>query len=142
MSNFSALYPVVRVFLGDTNESAPGYTNDQLDMGIKLALLKDEEFSEGTVASGVRTITPDVTDKEDQLRLSIRAAKGLLSPNRGPFSYRTKVFSVSRNLEAHMRFLDEEERKVVDGDTVILTDTEWDQYARGVDATLNKLSTG
>jgi len=139
---FNELYPTVRVFLGDLNAAAPGYSNSQLDMGIAAALLRDDTFSEGTQApsGGGRTITPTVSAKDDLLRLSIRSAICLLSPNRGPFSYRTRVFSVSRNLREHMVYLEDLEQQVVEGEVTIGSETEWDQFVRGVDNVLDKLS--
>jgi len=142
VSLFSELYNTVRVFLGDLNAATPGYSNSQLDMGISAALLRDDTYSEGAeAASGAgRTITPDLTAKNDILRVSIRSAVSLLSPSRGPFSYRTRVFSVSRNMTEHMNYLEDLERKVVEGDVSIGSETEWDQFVRGVDNVLDKLS--
>lgn len=142
MSNFSALYPTIRVMLGDIDELCPGYSNGQLDMGIGVALLLDGEMTESTLgASGSgRTITPDVTDKDDILRISVRAAIAMLSPSVGNFSWRSRVLSVTRNNNAHLQYLIDLERKAVDGGFTFYSESEWDQFCRGTSNVTRQLA--
>lgn len=142
MSKFSDLYPTVRVMLGDIDELCPGYSNGQLDMGIGVALLQDSEMTESSLSSsgGGRTITPDVTDKDDTLRISVRAAIAMLSPSVGSMSWRSRVLSVTRNNNAHLEYLKELERKVVEGGFVFYSETEWDQFCRGTSNVTRQLA--
>jgi hypothetical protein len=40
----------------------------------------------------------------------------------------------------HMRYLEQLERKITNGDVVLDAETEWDQFVRGVDNVTSKLS--
>lgn len=141
MSNFSELYPTMRVLLGDLNEAMPGYSNPQLDMGISAALLQDDTYEEGSrnVSGGGRTITPTLADKKAKLLVSVRASICLLSPNRGPFSYGTRVLRVSRNLTDHLAYLEDIERSTDNNSLALDSQTEWDQFVRGVSNVTAKL---
>lgn len=142
MSKFSDLYPTIRVMLGDIDELCPGYSSGQLDMGIGFALLQDAEFSEGTAetSGGGRTITPDVSEKDDLLLICIRAAIAMLSPSTGNFSWRSRVLSVTRNNSAHLDYLKDLERNVVDGSFAFYSETEWDQFCRGTSNVTRQLA--
>lgn len=142
MSDFSDLYSPTRTFLGDIGTN-PGYSNGQLDLGISSGLLFDEAFSEGDVNyTGGRTITPDVTNKTDKARLSLRAAISLLSPQSGAFSYRTKVLSVTRenSRNAHLGYLQQTLRELEDGGVRVASETEWDQWLRGSIDAISKIN--
>lgn len=142
MSLFSDLYTPTRTFLGDISET-PSYSNAQLDMGLAAALMLDDgDFEEGALQGSDRTITPDVTAKADKARLSIQAAICLLSPQSGAFSYRTKVLSVTREnaRHAHLGWLLEQLRKVREGEFVVASETEWDQFLRGSAEAVSLLS--
>ncbi len=142
MSHFNELYKTVRTLLGDV-ALIPSYSSNQLDFGISLALLQDVAFSEGAEdVTGGHYIEPDVTEKADKMRISIKAAICLLSPSSGAFSYRTKVLSVTRENgnNAHLGYLKELLRQVTDGEVTCASETEWDLFLRGSLDAVVKLS--
>lgn len=128
MSAFADLYPTIRTMLGDIG-AVPGYSNDQLDLGIRMALLDEEGFDE----SPSQAIAPDITQKVDKRRIALKSAISLLSPSSGQMSYRTPVLSVSREngRAGHLGYLEDCLRSLVDGDLALAGDDEWDALFNG-----------
>lgn len=141
MSQFSELYPPVRTLLGDFSAVAPSWSNAQLDMGIQNALLQEEGFFVGEPDESGQTITPDLEEKSDIYRVSLRTAIALLSPSSGAFSWRTRSFGATREngRAGHLGYLESELRRITDGDFAAASETEWDQWLRGTSAAVAKL---
>lgn len=141
MTYFQVLYPPTRTLLGDVG-SIPGYSNNQLDLGISFALLQESAYSEGAQDATGRTVTPDIATKTDMLRIAIESAIALIQPQAGAFSYKTKVLSIQRDngTNGQLGFLQGLLNKVINGDFVVASETEWDQFVRGSIAAITKLN--
>ena len=134
MSFFDELHSPIRLLLGDINSAAYGYSTEQLDKAIEVALLRDETYSEGTPApnKGGRTITPNLADKYAKLLLSVKAALALLMPQTVTVGYTIRAFSVRRDFIEHLEYLRGLERDLESGETAgVLSDTEWTQFNQG-----------
>lgn len=139
MSLFSELYSTVRTLLGDVG-AIPVYSNAQLDMGISLAVMQEDSYDEGLVGPD-KAITPDIANKTDKLRISVRSAITLISPQSGASSYRTKVLSITRenSRNAHLGYLLSLLRDLEEGKFVVASETEWDLIIRGTTDAVSKL---
>lgn len=145
MSFFDELHAPIRLLLGDINSVAYGYSTNQLDKAIEVALLRDETYSEGTPApnQGGRTITPDLADKYAKLLLAVKAALALLMPQTSTVRYTIRAFSVSRNYIEHLEYLRGLERELEDGESEgVLSETEWTQFNRGPQPLITQFGTG
>lgn len=140
MTYFSTLYPPTRTLLGDT-ATIPGYSSDQLDLGISLALLQETAFAEGAQDATGRTITPDLAVNNDKIRIAVRSAIALVQPQAGAFSYKTKVLSIQRDngVNGQLGYLQGLLRDIIDGGFVVASETEWDQFVRGPWAAITKI---
>ena len=133
MPDYSALYPSLRVFLGDINTVAPAYSNAQLDLFIEVAIGLD------AMKLGQ---DPDLSLTVDKMRVALRAAIEALSPTSGEMSWRTRAFGVSRgnNWQAHLSHLSNVLRQFEDGGIAARGETEWDQWLRGTSDTVAALA--
>jgi hypothetical protein len=142
-TTFTKFYPYARTLLGDTGR-VNLYSNDQLDLAIRLGLLEEEDFEETnlTFASGDREIIPDVTDKVDIFRISVRAGLAMVRPTAGQNSYRTPVLSVSRGggLDSLAVKLETMLNKLTGAKSDVDGDTDLDKWLTGMDAFINKMS--
>lgn len=133
-STFDALYPFVRTLLGDIYTVA-SYSNDQIDLGIRMGLLQEDVYTEVAMVSpsGDRTIDPPVQKKLDQLRVSVRAALALIRPASDEGSYRTPMLSVSTRTNISYQDLKTLLKTIVDGDmNICVSDNEFDQAFAGI----------
>ena len=131
---FTTVYPYARTLLGDLDTIAPIWSDDQLDLGIRVGLLQEESYSEvATVsASGDREITPALATKGDLFRIALRTALGLLSPSMQEGSYRTPMLSVSRGRNLNYEDMQRSLQVLVDGgEATALSDSEFDQFIAG-----------
>lgn len=100
-TNYSDLYPHIRVLIGDTDASYYTWLDAVLDDAIDFALLTNSDYAAG----GGNTITPDVADDNDLAVIVLTAARVLLNPSPGRFSYRTRALSVSRDSSGKVSIL-------------------------------------
>lgn len=129
-SNFSALYPYIRTLLGDIF-SVPMYSNDQLDMGIRMGTL--DEYPTFVASEVTTEFTPAVSIPQDKLRLSVKAALALLRPAAGEGSYRTPMLSVSNKNNIGYMDLKILLKELTDGGiNIVLGDNEFDQAFNGI----------
>ncbi len=132
---FSILYPFIRTLLGDIF-TIPSYSNDQLDMGIRQALLfEDPCFAEVTLINpeGDQEITPAIVNASDKLRVCVRSAIALLRPSSDAGSYRTPMLSVSTTVSISYTDLKSLLRELTDGGlNIVASDNEFDQAFNGI----------
>lgn len=128
-TKFSDLYEPLRFLLGDIRPQ-PTYSTAQLDMAIAGALLEEENFDEGSLDGDDRTITPAISNKADKQRMVLRSAIGMLDPNSGPFAYRTRTISVTRNISSYVGNL-RMKLRALESDTEPIGDTEWTRFLHG-----------
>lgn len=121
-TDYSDLYPHIRVLLGDTDASYYKWTDGVLDDAIEVALLTNDDYS----ASGSDSITPTVASDDDLALIIFEAAKILLNPSPGRFSYKTRVLSVSRDNAGKadiLRFIEDAIYKLQNGESVVSKDS-------------------
>lgn len=130
---FTSLYPFIRTLLGDTAR-LPVWSNDQIDMGLRLGLLQEEDYVELTDISitGDKQVSPELPAKIDYLRVSVRAALALITPAATEGSYRTPMLSVTRGANVSYQDMKMLLQKLVNGgDSIIVSDNEFDQMING-----------
>lgn len=88
---FSDLYKYIRAAVGDYDTNFPLYANATLDAQLALLALERPDIWPLESENAFQDLEP-----QQKARISLYAARYLLSPGSNAFSYRTPVLSVSR----------------------------------------------
>ena len=138
-TDYSVLYPHIRVVVGDTDASFYKWVDAILDDAIEVALLTNTTYA----ASGSDSITPTVASDSDLALLVFEAVKVLLSPSPGRFTFKTRVLSVSRDAAGKvdiLRFVEDEIYKLKSGGSVVSKDSSLVAYLEHATRHLNTIS--
>lgn len=93
-TQFSDLYPLIRVLLGDNDDQNRMYSDQVLASQIRLRILTDDDLS--VQEDGSSTIFTESLTAQQKALIILRAAKAIIAPVPNEFSYRSPVHSVSR----------------------------------------------
>ncbi len=138
-TDYSVLYPHIRVIVGDTDASFYTWADGILDDAIEVVLLTNSTYA----ASGSDSITPTVASDDDLALIVFESVRVLLNPKSGRFSYKTRPLSVSRDAAGKadtLRFVEDEIYKLQTGGSIVSKDSSLIAYLEHATRYINTIS--